>query len=243
MVGQVAAALVGGVLVAIVLALVQFSSHSNQAMETFAGRNVAERLSALVDMAETASQAERRTILSPLDTPMLRTGWSVNPLVLEDGLETDFSRLIAGEIRRQIDDHVVRVGLRTPPPPPPHVEHEMFAHHGGRGPGRSLAAFGIAPGLMVAISIQLKDGSWLNAITPADAGDTLWNWAFLLPLLLMVAIVIMIALWMVHRSSRPLRHLAQAATRLGLDVNAPPLEERGPSVSARIRFPASGFHG
>jgi hypothetical protein len=55
---------------------------------------------------------------------------------------------------------------------------------------------------------------------------------FLLAFLVMTATAAGLTLWAVRRLTRPVRDLAQAAERLGRDVNATPLPEEGPSEVA-----------
>ena len=90
------------------------------------------------------------------------------------------------------------------------------------GERRSVGARG-RPRLLVAV--ELEPGSWAEfAIrTPRWPRPGALFWLGLTALLVVVTLV-----WGAHRMTRPLRHFAEAADRLGLDAGPPPLPERGP---------------
>jgi signal transduction histidine kinase len=89
------------------------------------------------------------------------------------------------------------------------------------------------------ISMRFPDGEWLNVhlrvrpTLPIPSGATLV--AFVLMTLCSTALVV----WAVQQFSAPMRALAQAAERLGVDVNAGPLPERG---SAEAMKAAAAFN-
>jgi len=89
------------------------------------------------------------------------------------------------------------------------------------------------------ISYRLNDGTWLTFLTPPTPMGTLWNARFFWPSLLSLLIVLGVSVWAVRRSTDPLNRLAQAAGRLGLDVNAPPMAEDGPR---EVRRAATAFN-
>ncbi len=59
------------------------------------------------------------------------------------------------------------------------------------------------------------DDLWNVSRGPSFAGVFTW------------AMIIVFVFWMAHRLTRPLRHFADASDRLGVDVNAPALPEKG----------------
>jgi len=81
--------------------------------------------------------------------------------------------------------------------------------------------------------IRLKDGQWVRitaareASAPALPNDLI---AHLLVTLLIVVTVVMLA---VREATKPLQKLAQAADTLGIDLDAPPLAETGPTETRR----------
>ena len=81
---------------------------------------------------------------------------------------------------------------------------------------------------VVQVSLALTDGSWLNFAAPAGRlRPFLWSRVSLSIILMTVAVVVL-SVWATRRATRPLAQFADAADRLGLDVNAPPVDESGP---------------
>ncbi|NQU59444.1 MAG: HAMP domain-containing histidine kinase [Rhodospirillales bacterium] len=76
--------------------------------------------------------------------------------------------------------------------------------------------------------MQLSDGSWFNVATPGTRLRSAWSLRVFGPIAVMSVIVLVLTFWAVRRSAKPLALFAQAAERLGRDVNAPPMPEDGP---------------
>ena len=103
---------------------------------------------------------------------------------------------------------------------------------------RELTIRGSVTDRRMLISMRFPDGEWLNVhlrvrpMLPIPSGPTLV--AFVLMMIGTTALVI----WAVQQFSVPMRTLAQAAERLGLDVNAGPLPERGSAeaMKAAVAF-------
>lgn len=91
---------------------------------------------------------------------------------------------------------------------------------GARGPGGFMA------------SMRLADGAWVNVRVLLPPPQPWHSATFLVAFVLMTVAAALLILWAVKRLMRPVRLLAEAADRLGRDVNAPPLPERGPSEVA-----------
>jgi signal transduction histidine kinase len=89
------------------------------------------------------------------------------------------------------------------------------------------------PRRVVTASLRLPDGPWLN-VTARPPPPRPWSSpGFLAALALMTAAVAALSFWAVRRTTRPIRDLADAAERLGRDVNAPRLPETGPAEVAQ----------
>ena len=82
-------------------------------------------------------------------------------------------------------------------------------------------------------SLRLPDQGWMN-VTARPPRPVPWSSpTFLVALAVMTAAVAALSFWAVQRLTAPLRELAQAADRLGRDVNAPPLPTEGPREVAQ----------
>ncbi len=92
---------------------------------------------------------------------------------------------------------------------------------------------GGVPRRAVTVSMQLGDGTWLNLSVRPQPPRPWSSPGFLAALALMTAAVTALSYWAVRRTTRPIRDLAEAAERLGRDVNAPRLPETGPAEVAQ----------
>jgi signal transduction histidine kinase len=82
------------------------------------------------------------------------------------------------------------------------------------------------------VSLRLPDGEWFNLRVDLQPPRPWHSDTFLIAFFAMTLAAALLTLWAVRRLIQPVRALAQAADRLGRDVNAPPLPETGPSEVA-----------
>lgn len=132
------------------------------------------------------------------------------------------------------DEPLVEQGM--PPPPLPAMRLFRLDQIASGGPPRMRAREARAAGLggpfEFAMSLRLPEGPWLNLRVHLPRPRPWHSETFLLAFLVMTATAAGLTLWAVRRLTRPVRDLAEAAERLGRDVNAPPLPEHGPSEVA-----------
>lgn len=105
---------------------------------------------------------------------------------------------------------------------------ERWRERGERGDWRGRGGpppFWRARGLEVAV--PLADGQWLFFASSLPSGSSGFSYQYLISMLVMAAFIVAISIWAVRRMTAPLATVAQAADRLGRDVNAPPLAETG----------------
>jgi signal transduction histidine kinase len=125
--------------------------------------------------------------------------------------------------------------LGNPPPPVPmnrllRVESVMSAPPRLR-PREVIVSGSYRPGVMLA-SLRFHDQGWLNLRIELPPPRPWHSETFLTSFVLMTLAAGGLTLWAVRRLTRPVRDLADAADRLGRDVNAPPLPENGPAEVA-----------
>nr|WP_149537169.1 ATP-binding protein [Siccirubricoccus phaeus] len=82
------------------------------------------------------------------------------------------------------------------------------------------------------VSLRLPSGEWLNLHILLPPPRPWHSETFLVAFLAMTLAGGLLIWWATRRLTRPVRVLAEAADRLGRDVNAPPLPEAGPSEVA-----------
>jgi hypothetical protein len=88
------------------------------------------------------------------------------------------------------------------------------------------------------VGMQFPDKGWLVVRMKLPRPRPWHSPTFLLAFVLMTVAAAILSIWAVRRLTRPVTLLAEAAERLGRDVNAPPLPEDGPDevVRAAIAF-------
>ncbi len=120
-------------------------------------------------------------------------------------------------------------------------------YRGGQGRNRGSAPDDYPPPPeygeeILAVSFQLSGGGWMNFLMLMPQSDLkpFWATGIFLPVLLATLAVIAISVFAVWRAIAPLALFTRAAERLGRDVTAPPLEERGPR---EVSHAARAFNG
>lgn len=220
---RTALVLVLAVLASLAVALFLFASQRHDALNALGGRNAAERVASMVSLTEDTPPEARRQILRSMDSPGFHAAWNTEPAADPDQSDP-LTRVVAHHLAAHLDGRALIVASGHSP--------RTFAP----GMGRMRHS----PGPTLWISVQLRDGSWLNvAAAPPDPGAPLWRPNLVMPLLAALLAVILAALWAVHRATRPLTTLAAAAERLGVDVTAPPMAEDGPR---EVRLAARAFN-
>ncbi|HWV52483.1 ATP-binding protein [Pseudorhodoplanes sp.] len=89
------------------------------------------------------------------------------------------------------------------------------------------------------VAVPLADGQWLYFATALPSTNAGFSYQYLISMLVMALIIVAISIWAVRRMTAPLATVAQAADRLGRDVNAPPLVESG---TIEMKQAASAFN-
>jgi signal transduction histidine kinase len=91
---------------------------------------------------------------------------------------------------------------------------------------------------VIIVAFKFPDKGWLVLRMPVPRPRPWHSPNFLLAFLLMTAAAAILSIWSVRRLTGPVALLAEAAERLGRDVNAPPLPEHGPDevIRAAIAF-------
>ena len=183
----------------LVAGLFYLDERRDRAVEHF-GRVLSVRMLAIVELLEDAAPAERRQLLTALSDRRLRIR-----LLLERPQGTEWRP------PENVDEDAGRHLERLRPRP-------VLMRVGGRSSGERH-------GHRIMIAVGLENGVWAEfSVRPGywpRAGPLIWLGA--------VALLVVLGLvWGAHRTTRPLRRFAEAADRLGLDANPPPLPERGP---------------
>ncbi|MFP2768612.1 ATP-binding protein [Oceanisphaera sp. KMM 10153] len=87
--------------------------------------------------------------------------------------------------------------------------------------------------------IELADGRWLNFTSLIDRDIPAWSARAILSFVVLAALLAGMMIWLLQRTTRPLKELARQAERLGRGDKLEPLPESGPS---EIREMLSAFN-
>ena len=174
---------------------------------------VSGRIVTIARALASAPEAERAGIIAALAEPAMQLVLLATPRADVD--ERDDGRLsfLRQLIQMQFGESSpsLRVGVLRPPP---HGEEAVDLADSSPTSATAL------------VEIALPDGRWL-AVTLIDfLPATLVTWPLLLGPLLVLAGLLSVRT--ARRLAAPIREFAQAAERLGVDMTAPPLAERGP---------------
>lgn len=214
------------------LAVIAFFFHERRdALMAVQAHRIAGELASVIEQLEQTPPAQRYRLVHSQWRPGLRMQVTGAPRV--DASDDDKPLLV---LRRALTDAL----------PAPHTRGmRLMIRAGGsraamasEGHGRPSAGWRRGA-VGVVVSLPLTDGSWLNttAVLPPDPPFRLVP--ALPAMLATTALVLAVALWAVRRAVRPWSTFAAAAERLGLDLDAEPLPEEGPS---EIRHAARAFN-
>ncbi len=186
------------------------------------GMRLAQQISDIVKLLDSLPGAERRRVVAVFNRPPLAVSLDRPPLALPaDEEDADFQLSVFASVLRYAlgEDAKISVG-RTQRP------HE----HGGRGFGPRRGGFG-PPAFTV--QVPLHDATLVtfdSSVLPPVATTTL---RLALTLAVLLATVIVISLIAVRWVTGPLTVLADAAEKLGENINRPPIPEAGPAEVQR----------
>lgn len=202
--------------------------------------------------ARLAAERTRALVRTALFTPLEDRAEALADIDLPDGMAAEIGREPAARggpplsltLRELL--RAGNAGLGPPPPPPPPRAGEALSGPPPPPPpplpmprqfrpreGRDFFIAGLGTGQNgYVLSARMPDGMWLNVRTEMPPPRPWHSPTFLIAFIVMTAMAALLTLWAVRRLTRPVRLLAEAAERLGRDVNAPPLPEAGPSEVA-----------
>lgn len=176
-------------------------------------RVLVQRITAIVQLVESTPVSDRARLIGAIDDPVLHVSWRADaPRFTEERDGTAFS-FLTRRIRAELGDPNRPVVVEFRPMPPPGPPGPMQDHHWGRD---------------VRLSVRLDDGSWLVFSGGDPMEGTFRLIRFGLWMAGIVAAIALVSVWAGRRLTAPIDRFAQAAERLGVDGEAPPLPEAGP---------------
>jgi len=251
--GRTIAVLIVGLVVTHFASSAIHYSDRGEALTMVGGGIVAERIATMVRLLEEAPPERRPWLVHAASRPGFRLSWdqrSALPPNSAGGLRERLMAAMLALALADVDAQDVRVGVVDAIPgganepgilhgpasrgtPPPGMGAMMRYHM------RMMESEYGPAGSTLRVSVGLSDGSWLNLATFAPPAPPFWSGRLVLSLVVMAASVALLSAWAVRRMTGPLEEIAVAADRLGRDVHAPPLPERG---AGEVRRAAHAFN-
>jgi signal transduction histidine kinase len=184
-------------------------------LELAGGEHVGERIATTTRLFEKATPRERRQIIELADNPRLRVAWGAEPTVAEDAPVNWEVEVLRRSLLAHLGSQSVprfRIGHATETMTgTTHVNERATSEH-----------------RTILVSLELPDRGWLNFSAPVEIQEPFWSFKFILSIVVMISAVGILSVLVVFQVTAPLRVFAQAAQRLGVKVDAPPLPETGP---------------
>jgi signal transduction histidine kinase len=222
--GRTLVALILGLAVSHILSMALYFTDRTTALLLTGGEHIADRVVTISRIIERSPSAERDRIVELAEESRLRislSGLSTISTEQPDGWQ-------ARVLRSKLEAHLDESGQ--------HAFRLRYLHPEA---GDADMASGLEDAHVVEVALQLSDGSWLNFAAPVYPIDPLLSLRFVLSMAVMLAAVVILSAIVVHHLIAPLRTFASAAERLGVDVRAPALPERGPR---EVRRATSAFN-
>ena len=243
--GRVVVVLVTFLSLSHLLGLWLYVQKSEEATTLLHDALLAEQIALITRLAERLPAAERERILDTLSSPTIRMTLILSAALGEGPREGTRAHAFA---------HLLGVFLNRPTHESIRLAYSPDSHLAGienlLGRVRASAhreadhlpttpLADIRPMGAVTVEVALSDGSWLRFAAPLLTVTPFSPLKLGAPLAAMLASVLLIAAWVLHRWTQPLTEFGAAAERLGADLQAPPLAEHGPS---EVRAAARTFN-
>jgi len=171
------------------------------------GMNFSDRIVEAVRVLEAAPAPQREATIAALQSAALQVR-----MIGEDQVSPHAPQ---GQIRMMI---AARLGsereIRSP------GGQGGMGHHQRASPARSF-------------DVRLSDGQWVRITATLESDPPALSSNLVVRLLLTLLIVLAVVMLALRQLSQPLQTLAQAADKLGYDLDAPPLAEQGSTETRR----------
>lgn len=233
--GLIIAVVIIGLLISQLAAIaVQYDSR-REAFAVLEAVRIGDRIITVARSIAAIPPPQRPELSRALNRRVLAVGWGSDSIVASDHPRDLKSRLMEDVLRQRTDESEV-LEIRV-------IHMADTAQAGNNGGSDSYQSPYVTdhPDSLVetilrdqpvqafyVVALQLADGSWLNVAAPYTETVPMWPVSTLALLGAIVLVVIAVLAWSIQRLISPLQTLMQAAERLGVDVNAPPVPESGP---------------
>jgi len=234
--GQMLVIMLLGLIVSYAIGAWIYSTDREAAVREVGGLAAAHRIANLARLVEAAPADWRERIVATLSDRTFRVALSdQKPDFTARGDNGPVAEAIAAYLsdRLELDSSrkpvvVASESARLLPGSGPFVDHPPMMMM--RGPGGMMGGWtmhGWAELVALAVAIPLSSGQWLSFNMALPEHVPSFSYQLIASMLVATSVLIAVAVLAAKRVTAPLRTLAQAAQRLGKDVNAPPIPEMG----------------
>lgn len=223
--GQLIALILAAIIVSQLFTLWLFTDERRGALLEFAGGTVVSRTAALVELLNDTPPHLHEQIRTAASSPLLYYWISAGPALRESGSAPADQR-IQQRLQREIgEDRIVRTEVGRNITVPRYHRQGAPKRQKAKPQNNQLRTRNVP--LIVAMSVQLDSGSWLNMAASLHFQRNSLIRIFVTVGIMAIAVIIIIA-FTVRRLTRPLRGLAEAAERLGRGDDVEQLPAAGP---------------
>jgi len=235
--GQTVLVLLVGLSLSHIISMAIYSSDRAQALSQMGGQGTAHHLANVAKMVDQIPLNLRPSVVETINQDGFKVWLSDQSPLTHDLAPSPDIQSFRNYLHDQLgvpEKPLLHVRVQNPNP---HKSENQFWH------GITHWAQGVSGHHELQVSLRLGDMNapeqWLNFAVKIPKSNPLWSLTTVFSMLAMGVTVVILSVWAVHRMTRPLRGFANAATRLGKDVDAPPLTEAG---SVEIQNASAAFN-
>lgn len=223
--GQLIALILAAIVVSQLFTLWLFTDERRGALLEFAGGTVVSRTAALVELLDDTPPQLHEQIRTAASSPLLYYWISARPALQESGTAPADLR-IQQRLQREVgEDRIVRTEMGRNITVPRYHRQSAPKKNRAKEQSKQLRTRNVP--LIVAMSVQLDSGKWLNMAASLNFQRSSLIRIFVTVGIMAIAVTIIIA-FTIRRLTRPLQGLAEAAERLGRGDDVEQLPEAGP---------------
>ncbi len=224
--GQLIALILAAIVISQTFTLWLFTDERRAALVELTGGTVVARTASLVELLNETSPDLHDDIRRAASSPLLYYWISFRPALDESGinpLDQRIRKRLIDQIGPQVDIRA-EVGRNVVVP---RYHRGQVKHPAAGGKQKKKVQSKRSVPLVVALSVQLDDGRWLNMAASMNLQRSSLLRIFITVGIMAIAIIIIIA-FTVRRMTRPLQNLAVAAEQLGRGGKGENIEASGP---------------
>jgi signal transduction histidine kinase len=231
---QTVAVILVGLLVANSFGLAIYFRDRQETLVLQDAYDIVERAAGVSRLLRNIPDAWNPEIEAASDSRAFRV-WSTDAPVFSNPDPTDEERALTRDFRSKVPairDNDIRIWFRQSNPP-------GFLQPQSLGEGQDVEASEGTLRWTMAISVHHGEEEWLNFYGQTSPSAVIFPSYLLSTMLFALVVQSAVAVWLVVRLTAPLQRMAAAATRLGTDLRATPMEENGP---VEVRTAARAFN-